>query len=310
MTESKISAKKHTLVTAAAVILMICPAFLFPKEISDSVLDGMRLAAFGVIPSVFPFLIVSDALISISDGEYGFFSRVFSKIFGVSKSGFSAFIAGSVCGFPVGVKVSSELYESGAIKKDEAERLIGFCNNPSLAFVISAVGLGIFGSLKIGLALYLAVVASAVLSGLLFRKKPSKIVKTEIIARQKFDFVASVKNAGFSCVAISSYIIFFSAVSGLARHVLGLGPLTLLISALSEVSGGVNFVARSSIIPSQYILSSVAFVLAFSGFSVHLQARSLACRELSFRKYYLMKFIQAVFAAILMLLPMLLLRLF
>ena len=40
------------------------------------------------------------------------------------------------------------------IGKEEAERLLGFCNNSGPAFIVGAVGAGIFGSPSVGLALY------------------------------------------------------------------------------------------------------------------------------------------------------------
>ena len=57
------------------------------------------------------------------------------------------------------------MYDNGIISKKEAERVMTFCNNPGSAFVISAVGVSLFGSLKLGIILYVCVILSSVIVG-------------------------------------------------------------------------------------------------------------------------------------------------
>ncbi len=299
--ERKLRDKKGALsklVGFCAVFLLISPAFLFPKEISEGVLRGIKLCASNVIPSVFPFLVIADAVLALSDSfGSGALGKIFSRIFHLPKEGVGAFISGSVCGFPVGVRVSSELYERGLLRKEEAEHLIGFSNNPSAAFVITAVGLGMFGSVKIGVTLYLTVIISAVISGFIFRgEAKSKSNKTVINTRQKFDFVSSVKNAGFSSLTVCSYVIFFSAVSGLVLNICGEGLIGLAALFLSEISGGALFISSMPFFGLKTALILTSAALAFSGFSVHLQSRALACKKISFIKYYIMKSTQCIIA--------------
>ena len=306
MTKSPIKAKKSSIIFPVLGLVFLLFMLAFSGEISKGTLYGIRLCVFRVVPSVFPFLILSDALRCVLGNENGHASRIFSRLFGISAGGFSAFISGCVCGFPVGVKVASELYESGSIDKTEAERLIGFCNNPSPAFVISAVGVGIFGSFKVGLALYITLIISALFCGLIFRKKRAKIHNMRDIARQKFDFVDSIKRSGTSCITICSYIIFFSALLEAIKAIVGNGVVALVSAMLFEVAGGVSYVGENANIPITFKLILVAFTLGFSGFSVHLQARSLASSDLSFKCYYLMKITEGIIAATLVFISMLL----
>lgn len=285
-----------------AIILLITPAFLFPKEISDGVLRGIKLCALSVIPSVFPFFIISDAIFFFSDslGD-SMLSKAFSRAFNLPPHAISAFVTGSICGFPIGVKLASELYLRGEIDKNEAERIIGFSNNPSLAFVVSAVGVGMLGSLKIGVLLYFTLIFSALITGLLFREKRTFFNKTSVIPRQSFNFVDSVKNAGFASFTVSSFIIFFSAVSGIIVKLCKNKALAAVGVMMTEISGGAIQIISSHPFGAQGTLAMLAAGFAFSGFSVHLQARSIATPELSFKKYYIMKLFQAVIAFFLML---------
>ncbi len=295
--EKRKAKKRKFPLSSAIIILLLTPAFLFPKEISDGVLHGLRLCVTNVIPSVFPFLIIADAIYSLSEGDgAGVFSRIFSRFFSLPPIAASVFFCGCVCGFPIGVKMTSELYERGILKKGQAEYIIGFSNNPSVAFVTSAVGLGMFGSFGVGILIYFVIVLSALAVGVIFKQNGQKQENNYIIIRQKFNFVDSVKNAGYSSITISSYIIFFSALSGLLLHVLGNGILGLLGCMLSEVSGGVLHICASPLFGRKIALILTAVTLGFSGFSVHLQARSIASKKLSFAKYYLMKTVQGILA--------------
>lgn len=293
MTKCTPCLKRYPIINSLTVILLLCPAFLFPGELAEGVISGIRLAAFGVIPAIFPYSVISDALRVLITGG-GVISCIFSKIFSTSKNALGVFIIGTVCGFPIGVKSASDLYLGGVIKKEEAEHLIGFCCNPGLAFVISGVGVGILGSFRVGVLLYISVVLSALLCGFVFKPKRDICDNTDIIPGQKFDFVASVKSAGFTSITISSYIIFFSAVLGLIKHIFKNTLFTLGFAAILEVSSGVKYTASGGILPSEFILPTVAFILGFSGLSVHLQARSLAPREICFKRFYLMKILQGV----------------
>ena len=284
-------------INIAGAFLLLIPALLFSEVLREGVIYGIRLSAFGVLPSIFPFFIIADALGSMSFGTRGIFSRIFEKIFSISGEGARAFIIGNVCGFPLGVKLSSELYESGVISKKEAERLIGISNNPSLAYVISGVGVGIIGSLKAGVSLYISIVISTALVGLVFRRARVKNSNLALNSRQRFDFVQSVKSAGLSSLSVCSYIIFFSAITNLLRFIVGDGLVGTVLTSILEVSGGVSFVSHSEILSDVFLLPCLSFILGFSGFSVHMQARSVASNNLSFKKYYVMKVLEGLISS-------------
>ena len=277
---------------ALAAVMLI-----FGKELKESVLLGVRLSATNIIPTLFPFMVLTDYWVSVIDFREGnIFSRIFERVFNIRGEGLSAFLCGIFCGFPMGVKTAVDLYHGGVIDKDELEHLAGFINNPSLAFVISGIGVGMYGSLQIGLLLYLGVMTSSVLVGLLFSKKTQKTHTHSEIMRQKFDLVASIKSAGMSSIAISSYIIFFSALIGLVSCIVKNSIFTTLFSTLCEISSATNLIANSGNFSTLISLSITAFALGFSGFSVHLQSFVFLPPEVSRKKYLLMKFLQGIFA--------------
>lgn len=293
-----VSSKRKKVPTALTLIclsLLISPAFFFSKELSLGVLYGLRLSLECVIPSVFPFFVISDAISSLSGGmEETVLGKLFSKIFRLPAAAFEVFVLGNVCGFPLGVKAASGLYESGVLTKKETEHLIGFTSGPSLAFTLGAVGIGMLKSAKQGFIVYSSLVISAAAVGLLFRSKSAFSEKRTLISRQKFDLVNSIKNAGFNSVTVSSYIIFFSALFTLLSSLIKNELLVLILAMFSEVSGAASYISEATFLSERITLILISAALSFSGFSVHLQSRSLAHKDISFIKYYIMKSIQCI----------------
>jgi hypothetical protein len=80
---------------------------------------GLSLCARTVIPSLFPFMVVSEMLVASGAGEAlgRLFARLMRRVFGLSGAGASALFLGSMCGFPVGARTAVALLDQGAISK-------------------------------------------------------------------------------------------------------------------------------------------------------------------------------------------------
>lgn len=277
-------------------VLMI----LFGKAIKEAIYKGLIFSLTTIIPTLFPFFILSDIWTSLFYvNSNGMFSRGFEKIFKANGCAITALISGLVCGFPIGVKVLSDLYREEKISKEEFEYLSGFVNNPSCAFVISGVGAGIYKDIKIGILLYITIVLSSIIIGFLFRPKSANHNKTNENPRQTFIFTNSIKNAGLTSINVISCIIFFSGIIGLVSSVVKNTAISNSISLILEVTNAVEiiFLAGNITLPIKLILTS--FALGFSGFSVHMQAFGFMPKEISKIKYLLMKTFQGVLSSLL-----------
>ena len=284
---------KRQLATITCIILCITMLGL-SKEMKLGALEGIRLSSEILIPTLFPFFVLSDYWSKnfyIDDNSL--FSNIFVRLFHIPSSGMLAFITGIICGFPLGVKVARDLYDRGEINESQLTHLCGFSNNPSLAFVISGVGLGVFSSMRVGIFLFISCTIAAVICGILFREKSIISLKSSNISRQNFNLVESIKTAGLTSITVSSYVIFFSAI------IYALKPITnfpLLVSTL-ELCSAVEIISRANFnVNNKLIL--IAFSLGFSSFSVHLQAFSFMCTKVKKSRYLLMKLAQGFLSAI------------
>ena len=305
MTAKALKVKKNSYISLLSPLLCLAIAFLMiilGENIKSGILDGLRFASQTIIPTLFPFFVLSDLWSSyFYVNENGFLGRLFERLFHIHPAALSAFLSGLICGFPIGVKTASELYLGQIISKDEFEHLSGFVNNPSVAFIISGVGMGIFGDLWLGVMLYFSVVLSSLAVGVIFRKGKVKYRNSSDISRQTFSLVQSVKNAGATSITVTSYIIFFSGLIGIYRSFIENEAALSLISTIFEVSSATSIIGNCSLFSIDLKLMLTAFALGFSGLSVHLQALSFFPEDASRTRYFLMKLIQGIISAFLML---------
>ena len=113
--------------------LLLCALALccWPREVSAAVREGLQLCYNVILPSLFPFFILSSLVISL--GLAGYLGRllepVMRPLFRVGGPCAAVLALGFVGGYPVGARAALTLYEEGQCTKTEAERLLAFCNN-------------------------------------------------------------------------------------------------------------------------------------------------------------------------------------
>lgn len=130
-------------------ILLVCGVFfllgfllMHPAESLVCAKAGMTLWLNTLIPTLLPFIILTGILTRIDNIQkiLSPLESYFRVLLGVSSWGGYVFLLGMLCGYPLGAKLASDLYESDKISKKEAVYLSTFCNNPSPAFVITYLG--------------------------------------------------------------------------------------------------------------------------------------------------------------------------
>ena len=284
------------------LIFPICIFLLlyFKREVKEGIFEGFLLSYTTVIPAVFPFFILSD-LWNKSNSSYkeGIISRLFEKTFLLNRLSLPAFICGYICGFPMGVKIANNLYVRGVLTKEELEKICPLINNPSIIFVISGVGFGLFNSMKIGIILYLSVVFSSIIICFLLREKGAAYLNSNVILKQKYTLTESIKNAGLNSIYITSYIIFFSAILSIISSIVKNQVILTAIYTLSEISNSVFAINNLDYLDVGVKISLISFSLGFSGLCVFLQAFSFLPKEISKIKYLIIKLFQGLLSSIL-----------
>ena len=138
---------RQTLFCVAATVALAL-TYMHSDVATASMAKAIDICIYSLIPSLFPFMVLSELLVSFGATSLiaKLAGRAFRFLFGISPAGAGAFIPGVLCGFPIGTRIALSLFERGEIDRRSLSHLLCFCNCPSPAFLIGAVGIGVFGS--------------------------------------------------------------------------------------------------------------------------------------------------------------------
>lgn len=289
--------------------------FLFSSaDARQGAADGLRLWGTLLVPSLLPYFAAAGLLARL--GAVDAFARrlapAAARLFGVSGAGAAVFLLGLSGGYPLGAASIGALYRDGLLQKDEAERLLAFCDNSGPAFAVGALGVGVFGSAGWGMLLWSIHAISAAAVGILFRRETRGEAPIKP-PRKTADFGAAlggaVAAAGQTILQIGAYVIFFSALIA-SLGALGFpdtlagelslctgGPLSFfraLFTGALELSSGVGAMAGLPLTAGNLALGE--FLLSWGGLCVHGQAGA-AAEGLKMRKRLGGKLLQGVFSA-------------
>lgn len=288
--------KQRTTFIALSVtmlLLLICSA-----DAAQAVRDALALCARSVIPALFPFFVLSSLFIDLGCAAVlgRILTPVMRRLFGVSGTGGTAFLLGIIGGYPVGGRTISELYRAGQCTQEEGERLLAFCNNAGPAFILGIAGLGCFGSLRIGVWLYLIHVCAAVIVGLLFRAESSlhaPIAGSPATRSWADALVNAVRSGASSMLYICGFVVFFLVLLRLFTRFTGIQHGAIL--GIVELTNGILRLSNDS---RSFILA--AGLLGWGGLSVHCQTVAvLHGSGLHTKRYFIGKALQAIISMVL-----------
>lgn len=284
-----------------AAVLFITVWLLWEAEaLREAAREGLALCAGSVIPALFPFLAVSSLLLKLGFGDA--LAGPLAPLMGLYRlpgEAAGALALGLAGGYPVGARTAAELCAQGALTQDEAERLLTFCNNANPAFLLSGLGLGVLGSVRAGLWLWLIHVLSALVTGLVLARRPGRQgggrarPRKDAISEGSFPelLVGAVQGALGAILGICAFVELF--------YVLGLPLRRLPAPWGAGLAGAVELFSASAGLPG----GRLGFVLAaglagFGGLSVLCQtAAVLAPQGLSPAPCFRGKLLQGALSA-------------
>lgn len=271
-------------------------------RVRAAAVEALALCGRSVIPALFPFLAVSGLLISLGFGQWlaPLFSGLMAPLFRLPGQAAGPLLLGLIGGYPIGAQTAAGLYREGQLTAEEAERLLTFCNNSNPVFLVSVLGVGVFGSVRAGVWLWLIHVASALLTGLFFRGHGKRASRERVSRGIPFQavslstaFVGAVRDAAGGMLSVCAFVVFFYV---LARPLAAAGPL--LGPALV---GAVELFSLTPLLPptpSGFLLA--AGCAGWGGLSVLCQtAAALEGSGLSLRPCLLGKLLQAALSVLL-----------
>ncbi len=295
--------KRKLALLAACVLFALAAAF--SKTVAAGMTQALRLCAVTLIPALFPLFVLSRLLdaLGLPEALGQRAAPYMRRLFGVSGAGAAAFILGLCGGYPLGASVVAQLRRRGRVSRDEAERLLAFCNNSGPAFILGAAG-GTFHSAAAGALLYAAHILAAVCTGLCFRRRSDNAdveappAPASTSASPAAALTGAVSGAVDASLRLCGFVCFFGALTALLdsfRFLSGLGQAFAL--GFFELGSGIGALSGWRAGPRTMALAG--FMLGWGGLSVHGQTLgAVAGTDIKCARHLLGRALCGLFAAL------------
>lgn len=238
-----LKSKSKTVLLATSVTMMAVGLIIFPQESFEASKGGLNIWWTIVFPSLLPFLIFSELLISFGVVRFiGVMLEPFMRpLFRVPGVGGFVWAMGLASGFPAGAKFTVRLRQEEQLTRIEAERLVCFTNSSNPLFLFVAVAVGFFHNPHLGIILALSHYLGNICVGIIMRfyrwkeekshakeltKLPSirqafgQMHRTRIKETRPFGSLLgdAVLSSIQTLLMIGGFIILFSVVNKLLFH--------------------------------------------------------------------------------------------
>lgn len=306
------------------VLLIIMIGILFNPEASmDSAKDGLYIWLNLLLPSLFPFVFISNLLIVFGFVKFlgKFLEPIMKPIFNVSGAGLFPFLISMMSGYPIGAKLSASLRDNNLISKTEGNRLISFSSTSGPLFILGTVMIGMIGINAAPLFIiphYLGVITVGIFFRFYKKNDTDKFTRVQKEEKQVYKTLGSsmgyaVKDSMNSMLLIGGYVIIFTVIINLVLNSNGFSNILNytssifkinpdiirgLLAGIIELTNGCHIVSNLDIDIFHKILI-INFLISWGGLSINSQAISFISQtDLSTGIYLVSKFFHGIFSAI------------
>lgn len=287
-------------------VLLVLVILFFPDVSARGAASGLSLCAGGVIPALFPFLVLSPMLAQ-SLSAWPVFRRVGDRR---SRALLSAFVIGMVSGFPIGAVTLTMYCRHHVLDKQTAAAYLGICSASSPAFLSGYVGKALFHSTVFGWVLFcIQTLVGCVMFAHARKKTPPTAWAAEkgdiLLPERGASSLASAADAlrrgSESMLFLCGTVIFFSVLRSFLCAFLPRIPAAIL-GGMLEITGGLREIAL--LCDAQILSFSLSAVISagmigFGGLCVAMQTAAFAKEiDIPMGPYFRAKLISGLFCAL------------
>lgn len=273
---------------AAALWLLcagaLCLFLIDPATAAKGVQSGLRACVETIIPTMFPFFVLSRILLSGQGAVWlSWPLRPLTAAMGISSpKAPSAVVCGWLGGFAAGADQVSQLYREGEISKKQGSLLLIASTVSGPSFVAAGVGARLLGNAALGWMMFGAQCAAAALCAILFSfvipQEKDGGSRGRAVQAKGCDASEAVASAVQATTILCGYVTLFSFLSAYAAP-LGNG-VRYAVCFFLEVTNACIAAAESD---TGLRAAMCAAALSAMGASVFLQVRAFAGKEISLK---------------------------
>lgn len=268
--------------------MMLLFFLLTPQQALAASRRGLTLWFTQLLPTLLPFTVLSYVV--LRSGIFDI-SHKTGHIFGMRE--LYVIVCGFLFGFPIGSKLTADLYSQGQLPREKASVLFVFTNNLSPVFVTSVFQEQL--GRRPPIAVYLMLYGIPFVYGMLCLSRCGRSAAHAAEDGHKntasrFELNMQIIDAGIlngfeTLIKICGYIIMFS----LAAELLTMLPISVYVKTLligiAEVTNGMSALSELACPDSTRYLAAM-LLLSFGGVSGMFQTASIVSRtDLSMKKY-------------------------
>lgn len=299
----------------SALLIGIFLLILLPKLSINSFYTGLRIWATKVLPALLPFFILSKLLsyTNFISSLGNVLSPFTQKLYGVGGISGYIYVMSAISGYPVGAKLTCDLYKENVITSGQAQVISSFTSTSGPLFIIGTVAIGMFDNIKIGIIILISHMLGALLNGLIYRHK-NNISTLEFSSKKSSNPLnESMTSSILSIMTVGGFISLFYMFLQILLQLNIFSPLICLmqkinispatskgiISGLIEVTTGCMYLSQANLSPTLLCIIAT-FLISFGGFSIHAQAYTfLHDFDMPYQKFLLQKTTHATISTIL-----------
>ena len=257
--------KRAKLWIASALLLGV---LIRPEAAVAGAQRAMRVWCTGVAPSLFPFLALMPALTGpeACAAYNALFSGCMRRLFHLPGPAAPAVVTGMIAGSPGGAMAVCRIVRSGGLELKDARRIALAVSGVSPAYLILGVGFGLYGSMRLGLALAgiqcsVQLALLWLLRGILTVHSVSRALPPDAARRD------GMRAAVESVLVICGYMVLFGSIGSIVASFAGRDVGLALLLGADLPSGLSELAARS--FPGKMLIQGVA--IGFGGLCIAAQ---------------------------------------
>ena len=291
-------------------IIVVCTFFLVElltnrNLVFNTVGFSLNIWITSILPSLFPFFVLSDILNSYDIISYvpKYIKLFLMKLFNISDKALFVFLISMLSGFPSNARNIKILYKDKKISKNEAEHLLIFTHFSNPMFILGTLTILFLNNKSLGILILISHYLPNFILGIILRNLNTNYTNnTKDKTNSKnfgIIFTKAIKGSIDSLLMILGTLTVFLIISTIIINLFKFGiKTTLLIKSILELTSGLKELSLINFNNNTLVMLS-SCILSFGGLSVHMQViNELNDTDISYKNFFIGRILQTFLSLI------------
>lgn len=298
--------KIFNIIVIVVTLFILSQVIVKKTLVYNSINYALNIWVKNLIPTLFPFFIISDILINYNFTSYipKIFKKICKFLFNITDNMIMILLLSIISGFPSNARNTRTLYDKGLINLDEANHILIFSHFSNPLFILTTVAIFFLNDKKVGIILLISHYLSNFLLGIMFRKyfnhnEEIKYNEKKVMSDFGSVFIGAIKKSIDTVLLICGIVTIFMLLSSIIINTFNFNIYnSMLIKGIFEITIGIEALGKLDL--SMIYKSVIASCfLAFGGLSVHMQVISqITDTDIKYRYFFIGRFYQMILSGL------------